>query len=254
LRILIVDDEQLARERVRTLLADEPDVEIVGEARSGAEAVRGIRELAPELVLLDIEMPDMTGFDVLRRIGTEQAPAIIFLTAYDEFAIDAFDVHALDYLLKPFDDDRFRTALNRARNRRPAGGHDADVRQRLAGLLDDLDREARRPDQIAVKIGSRYVFHRLADITHAEANGNYTRAHFGSASVLLRKSLSELHELLDPEVFVRIHRSVLVNAACIRAVEPTFKGEYVILMQDGTKLTSGRTYRRSIQQLLQNAG
>jgi two-component system, LytTR family, response regulator len=253
LRVLIVDDEPLARERIRRLLEDEPAVEMVGEAFSGAEALRGMRELRPDLVLLDIEMPDMSGFDVLREIGPEHAPAVIFVTAYDEYAIDAFEVHALDYLLKPFDDDRFRSALQRARSRRPSD--EADVHARLARLLEGVEREARRPDQIAVRIGSRYVFHTLSEITHAEASGNYTRAHFGGEkSVLLRRSLSDLHELLDPGLFLRIHRSTLVNVSCIRAVEPTFRGEYVIFLHDGTRLTSGRTYRKSIQQLLQNAG
>jgi two-component system, LytTR family, response regulator len=249
IRAIIVDDEPLGRARIRDLLAEEEDVEVVTECETGTEAVRAIEQHRPDLVFLDIQMPELDGFGAIEALGAGPMPAIIFVTAYDQFALKAFDAHALDYLLKPFDDARFRQALDRSRallRQRREG----DLEARMHSLLATLGRRGKHLDRIVVRSGLRSVFVATAEIDWIEADGKYVRLHVKDRSYLHRDSLTRLEAVLDPELFTRIHRSIVVNSSRIREVESLFQGEYAVVLKDGTKLTSGRSYRRTIQALL----
>lgn len=252
IRVLIVEDEPLARERIRTLLAEDADVEVVGEAADGRSAVDAIIATRPDLVFLDISMPELDGFGVIDEVGAERMPQVVFVTAYDQFAVRAFDTHALDYILKPFDPERFHTALERAREA---------LRHRDAGQLDerlkDLLQEVRRPhyvERLAVKAGGRILFVRTDDIEWIGAEGNYARLHTGNRSHLLRETMSSLQEKLDPERFLRIHRSTIVSTDAIVELEPLFQGDYVVILKNGTRLTSSRGYRANLQEFMNRAG
>jgi two-component system LytT family response regulator len=251
IRALIVDDEPLARERLRSLVAGEADIEVIAECSDGAEAARAIERLSPDLVFLDIQMPELDGFAVLEAIEPELVPVIIFVTAYDEYAIRAFDVHALDYLLKPFDRARFHRALSRARAEL-MGGEKAEGRQRLAALLAELPAQGRYLKRIVVKSGGRVVFLSAEEIDWIEAAGNYVKLHVGEKSHLLRETMKRLEEKLEPQLFVRIHRSHIVNVDRVRELEPWFNGEFVVVLKSGAKLTSGRAYGHRLRQLLAN--
>ncbi len=238
LRALIVDDEDLARQRIRHLLRKEPDVEIVGECAHGVEAVRAIESLSPDLVFLDIQMPELDGFGVIEAVGADRMPATLFVTAFDQHALRAFEVHALDYLLKPFDPERFRAALDRARRWCATGG-----RPDLEGLLEGVRRERPWLDRILVRQGDRHVLLRCSQIQWIEAEDNYVRLHVEGTSHLLRQTLTGLLQRLDPAQFRRIHRSAIVNLDFIRELQPWTSGDHLVLMRDGTKLTLSRTFR-----------
>jgi two-component system, LytTR family, response regulator len=245
IRTLIVDDEPLARERLRTLLAQESDIEIVAECADGVSAAEAIGEHAPDLVFLDVTMPELDGFGVLEQVGPAAMPAVIFVTAYDHFAVQAFTAHAVDYLLKPFDEERFRTALQRARVTLRARAT-ADVDTRLAALLSDLQRP-KHLERLAVRSGGRIVFIRTDEIDWIGAEGNYARIHTGGRAHLLRETMNSLETKLDAERFLRIHRSTIVNTESIAELEPLFQGDYVVILRDGTRLTSSRGYRSNLQ-------
>lgn len=249
IRALIVDDEPLARQRIRNLLKDEPDIEVVGECADGGEAVASIRDLRPDLVFLDVQMPVLDGFGVLEAVGPERMPAVIFVTAYDRYAIQAFEVNALDYLLKPFDRDRFRRALERARaqlGREPP----AEVGERLAAAAEDARGAGRKTlDRIVIKSGGRVFFLRAEEIDWIEAAGNYLRIHAGGEMHLLRETMSGLEARLDPQTFLRIHRSTIVNIERIQELQPLFHGDYVVILRDGTQLNLSRGYKQRFQEL-----
>jgi two-component system LytT family response regulator len=253
IRAVIVDDEPLARRRVRGLLAEAGDVEVVAECANGREAIRAIEESPPDLLFLDIQMPEIDGFDVLRAIGAGRVPVVIFVTAYDQFALRAFEAHALDYLLKPFDDERFEAALRRARERirQHAGG---DLDRRLRALLEEVRGGRGYLQRLVVPTGNRSVFVRTEEIDWIEAERNYIRLHAGGRAYLLRENLGHIESALDPARFCRIHRSTIVNVDRIQAVESLLGGEYLVVLHDGTKLTSGRSYRRSLHALLGKEG
>lgn len=238
LRALIVDDEDLARQRIRHLLQKEPDVEVVGECAHGVEAVRAIESLVPDLVFLDIQMPELDGFGVIEAVGADRMPATLFVTAFDQHALRAFEVHALDYLLKPFDPERFHAALERARRWCATGG-----RPDLAGLLEGLRKERPWLDRILVRQGERHVLLRCGHIQWIEAEDNYVRLHVEGTSFLLRQTMAGILQRLDPAQFRRIHRSAIVNLDFIRELQPWTSGDHLVLMKDGTKLTLSRTYR-----------
>jgi two-component system LytT family response regulator len=249
IRAVIVDDEPLARQRIRSLLVEAGGVEVVAECANGRDAIQVIEESPPDLLFLDIQMPEVDGFDVLRAIGVGRVPVVIFVTAYDQFALRAFEAHALDYLLKPFDDERFEAALQRARERiRQQQGGELD--SRLRALLQEVRGDRGYLRRLAVPTGNRSVFVRTEEIDWIEAERNYIRLHVGGRTHLLRENLSRIEAALDPAAFCRIHRSTIVNVDRIQAVESLFGGEYLVVLHDGTRLTSGRSYRRNLHALM----
>jgi two-component system LytT family response regulator len=246
-RTLLVDDEPLARERLRALLADEPRIAIVGEAENGRSAVARIQELSPDLVFLDVQMPGMDGFGVLRALDPERFPLVVFVTAHDEHAIPAFDVNAVDYVLKPVMEDRLYKAVHRVLAR-----FDLRSTNLTAQLLTVLERVRRLDDdeRIPVRVGGNTLFVRTDQLDWAEVVEDYVRLHVGAESYLLRETMSELERRLPAHRFLRIHRSTLVNVSRIKQVQPWSKGDYLLVLDDGTKLVTGKTYRERIQQLL----
>ena len=249
LRTLIVDDEPLARERVATLLNGESDIEVVGECRDGHEAIEAILNVGPDLVFLDIQMPGADGFDVFKAVGPERMPLVIFVTAYDQHALRAFEVRALDYLLKPFDRERFREALGRARAQ-IEGRESGDLGRRLLALVQDIRPGPSRAERIVVKSGGKLFFLRTDEIDWIEAAGNYAKVHVGGDSHLLRETMISLEAKLDPDKFFRIHRSRIVNLERVKEMQPWFNGEYVVILKNGVKLTLSRGYREKLQERL----
>jgi two-component system, LytTR family, response regulator len=249
LTTLIVDDEPLARERLLGLLSNETDIEVLGQCRDGEEAVSAIHERHPDLVLLDVEMPRMDGFEVIDTVGPERMPMVIFVTAYDQHAIKAFQVRALDYLLKPFDRDRFSDALQRARTQIESQTN-GDLGKRLLALMKDLKRDAPKTDRLVVKSGGRLFFLRADEIDWIEAAGNYVRLHVGTQSHLLRETMTAIEARLDPERFFRIHRCRIVNVERIQEMQPWLNGEYSVVLRTGVRLTLSRGYREKLQEKL----
>jgi two-component system LytT family response regulator len=249
LTTLIVDDEPLARERLLGLLSNETDIEVLGQCRDGEEAVSAIHERHPDLVLLDVEMPRMDGFEVIDTIGPERMPMVIFVTAYDQHAIKAFQVRALDYLLKPFDRERFSDALQRARTQIESQTN-GDLGKRLLALMKDIKRDAPKTDRLVVKSGGRLFFLRADEIDWIEAAGNYVRLHVGSQSHLLRETMNAIESRLDPERFFRIHRCRIVNVERIQEMQPWLNGEYSVVLRTGVRLTLSRGYREKLQDKL----
>ncbi len=249
IRTLVVDDETLARERVLTLLQQEVDVEVVGECSDGGQAVTAIQEQSPDLVFLDVQMPGCDGFEVLKHISPDRMPTVIFVTAYDEYALRAFEVHALDYLLKPFGKDRFQETLRHAREAleaRRAG----DLGRRLLAMVQDIKPEPQRVERLVVKSGGRVFFLRTDEIDWIEAAGNYVRLHLGQESHLFRETMNRMEARLDPQRFARIHRSRIVNTERIKELQPWFNGDHVVVLRDGTRLTLSRLYKDKLQQRL----
>lgn len=247
LRVVIVDDEDPAREFLRALLARRPDVEVVGEAGDGASAVATIRARQPDVVFLDVQMPVMNGFDVVAALEEHECPPIIFVTAYDAFALRAFEVNACDYLLKPFDAARLTTAMMRVFDRVPRQGA---VKAALRSLVTHVGAAARAAAPIVVKVDGSHIFLAPDEIEWVEAAGKEVRVHLGATRLLVRESLNSLEERLDRSAFIRVHRAALVNRNGIRQVQPWFKGDYVILTRNGTRIVTGRTYRARVRELL----
>jgi two-component system LytT family response regulator len=250
LSVLIADDEPPARRLVRSLLERHPDVRVVGEARSGREAIAEIGALQPDVVFLDVQMPEGDGFDVVRAVSAGRMPIVVFVTAHDEYAVQAFAAHALDYLLKPVERERFDDALERARLQ-VRRGRGPDVDPRLLALVRHLDGPPSYLDRIPVRMGARTRLVDVADVDYFEAETNYVRVHVGPTTYLVRSTLATLEERLDPARFLRVHRSLVVNLRRVVEVESLFTGEYELFLQDGTRLTSGRTYRARVQEALQ---
>ena len=248
IQVLIVDDEPLARERIRKLLQKEADLEIIGECADGSEAVAAIRKQRPDLVFLDVQMPELDGFGVLEQLEPGPIPVVMFVTAHDRFALRAFEVHALDYLLKPFDAERFRNALERARDR-VQGRQTGELSHRISELLADLRTGAKKQDRLAVKTGGKILFLRMAEIEWIEAADNYVNLHLGSEAHLHRETMAALEEKLPADKFMRISRSTIVNLERIRELQPLFHGEYVVVLRNGKRLTLTRTYRDKLHQL-----
>jgi two-component system LytT family response regulator len=234
-RVLIVDDEALARERVRTLLAAAPEVTIVGERSGGRDAVEAILAERPDLVFLDVQMPDLNGFEVLEAVADEWLPAVIFVTAYDAYAIKAFDVHAVDYLLKPIEPERFQEALTRVTTR---GG----------GLIPLLD--GRPIDRLVIRTRGKVSFLKPSEIDWVEADGKHARLHAGRETHVVRHTLTGLERRLATHGFVRVHRSAIVNVDRIKELEPWFHGEYVVILKDGTKLTSSAAHSQALHRIV----
>jgi two-component system, LytTR family, response regulator len=246
-RALLVDDEPLGRDRLRMLVASEGWLEIVGECADGTSAVAAIQKLRPDLVFLDVEMPGASGFDVIEAIGADKMPFVVFVTAYDKYAIKAFDVHAVDYLLKPFDRDRFHQALARARQQleQRSGG---ELERRLLALVQDLKPAHQKLERFVIKSGGRVFFVRAEEIDWIEAAGNYVKLHVGAEAHLFRETMNALEARLNPDTFYRIHRSHIVNIERVRELQPWFNGEYVVFLKNGTRLTLSRGYREKLQE------
>lgn len=245
----IVDDEPLARTRIRSLLADAGDFEVIGECDNGADAVDAIERQRPQLVFLDVQMPEGSGFDVLEAIDPSNRPATVFVTAFDSYAVKAFDVHAVDYLLKPVDRERFEEALDRVR--RALERNDLDeMNRKLTSLIDNVRRDRRFLNRVVIKTSGRVVFLRVQEIDWVEAAGNYVRIHFGEQSHLLRETMNALETRLDPEQFLRIHRSVIVNIDRIKEMQPAFHGDYYVILKNGRQLPLSRGYRDKIEPFL----
>ena len=251
IRTCIIDDEPLARERIRTLLAQEPDVELVGESGDGGEAVETIRRAKPDLIFLDVQMPVMDGFGVLQTLGAEVPPAVIFCTAYDQYALQAFDVHALDYLLKPFNSRRFKKAMDRARLELMKDGASPAMNEKLLSLLETLRNEKKNPERLVLKSSGRVSFLKVEEIDWIEAEGNYVRLHTGNISHLLRETMKGIEAKLDPERYIRIHRSTIVNTDRIKELQPLFHGEYAVILRDGPRLTASRGPENKLRRLIE---
>lgn len=253
-RVLVVDDEPLAREHLRALLAARTDVTVVGECGDGASAVARIRAASPDLVLLDVQMPEGGGFDVVRAVGVERMPAVIFVTAYDQHALAAFDVHAVDYLLKPVQRARFARAIDRVvRQLRPAGdiprapGREGRT---LARAMEAFEVARPGADRLAVRHGERMLYLRMQDIDWIEAADDVARLHVGKQVLEHRITLSQLEQRLPVRTFVRVHRSAIVNVERIREFHPWFQGDWIIVLADGTRIQTGRSYRQRVRELI----
>lgn len=259
-RTLIVDDERMARKRLRTLLTPDADVDVVGEAANGRDAVAAIEERQPDLVFLDVQMPELDGFAVVHAVGVDRMPVTVFVTAFDQYALKAFEARALDYLTKPFDRERFQTSLSRAKaqvrlraSAKPvlesvsrARATDPELRERLASLLSDIERRQQYAERLMVRSAGRVVFLRVEEIDWIEAAGSYVRLHVGRDGHLLHEGIAALMGRLDPSRFARIHRSTIVNLDRVRELQPWFHGDAIAILRDGTRLQVSRTYRESI--------
>jgi two-component system LytT family response regulator len=249
IRTLIIDDEPLARERVRSFLRDEPDVDVLAECANGNEAVAAIKKHSPDLIFLDVQMPGLGGFDVLRSLAKDYLPLVIFVTAYDQHALKAFEVHALDYLLKPFKQARFKQTVQRAREAIASRQKDA-IPQNLLELLGQAAKPpAERLTRIPVKTGDRVIFVKTDQIHYIEAAGNYLVLHTAKENHVVRETLTALEEKLDPKLFLRINRSTLVNLEQIKELQPLFKGEHAVVLLNGKQLTMTRGIRE-VQEVL----
>ncbi len=251
LRVVVADDEPIGRQRLTRLLQAEPETEVVAACADGEEAVEAIREHTPDLVLLDIQMPRLDGFEVVAALGQAHQPAVIFVTAHDQYAVRAFEVHAFDYLLKPVDQDRLREAMGWALATTRRGPQGSSTRRVLA-LLEELNARdrARGRDRLVVRTPERAIFLRTETIDWIEAAGKFVHLHVGRVAHALRESMAELEQELDPARFLRISRSVIVNLDRIQEVQPWFQGDYVLILTDGTRLTSTRGYRENMRRLL----
>jgi two-component system LytT family response regulator len=241
IRTIIVDDVELARERVKILL-DDPEIEIIAECENGREAIETIRDLQPDLVFLDVQMPKIDGFEVIETIGAGKMPTVIFVTAYDEFALRAFEVNAIDYLLKPFDEERLTKAVERAKQEIKKQEPSADMEEKLRNLLKEVKTEPQYLRRIPVKTSRGTTLVLTEEIDWIASSGHYLELHAGRETHLIREKLSLLETKLDPKDFMRIHRSTIVNLDRIKSFHPLFNGDQIIILKDGSELNLSRTY------------
>jgi two-component system LytT family response regulator len=251
IRILIVDDEPLARQRVRALLERRTDFDVTGECASGADAVRAIREQKPDVVLLDVQMPELDGFDVIAEIGAHNMPVVIFATAFDDYAIDAFEVGAVDYLLKPVDEERFNRTLDRAARRVREAGDESSVQ--MSALLRKIQSLTSPGGRFAVKVHGKILFLDPSEIYWIQARDDIARVHLAEGAYDVREPLSSLEGRLPASSFLRVHRSVIVNTSHIRAAEPFDQGDQMLILRNGKRITTGRSYRKVVQEFLRGA-
>jgi two-component system LytT family response regulator len=252
IRALIVDDEPASREAIRELLRSDPDITIAGECRNGREAVERLRPGNVDLVFLDVQMPEVDGLAVVEQLRGAELPAIVFVTAFDRYALRAFDLHAVDYLLKPFTDERFFETVRRVK-RLISGGQTRELAERLSRLLDDPRRAApgaARVSRIPVHVQDRVLLLPVSDIDWVGADGDYVRIHAGRSEYMIRESLAGLAATLDPARFARIHRSTIVNLDRVRELRPLFKGDHAVRLHDGTQLKLSRHYKESLERIL----
>jgi two-component system LytT family response regulator len=251
IRTLIVDDEPLARDRIKRFLRDEDDVRVIVECKNGLEAIEALEGKDADLVFLDIQMPEKNGFEVIKAIGPKKLPTVVFVTAYDQYALQAFDVHALDYLLKPFNRERIKRAMARAREHiehKRLGNLD----ERLNSLIADLRGERKYLDRLVVKAVGRVFFLKTDEIDWIEAAGNYVKLHVGRDAHMIRETMNGIEAKLDPSKFLRIHRSTVVNIDRIKELHPMFSGDYAVILRNGTELALSRNYRERFTELFEN--
>lgn len=249
LSALIVDDEPMARQRISDLLRERPEINIQGEAGDGSEAVKAIRAQRPDIVFLDIQMPVMDGFDALAQLEESDVPEIVFTTAHDQFALQAFEVHAVDYLLKPYDRDRFYSAVDAACARAQAG---RNVVSEMSTLLTQLRDRSEGVERIPIKTDGRIVFVETVNIRWIEAANNYAVLHVGEKTHVVRETMTKLERRLPADRFVRINRSNIINVELIRELKPKFHGDYTVVLKDGTRLTLSRNYRDKLETLVKD--
>lgn len=247
LRVLLVDDETSARRRLQQFLGDDGDAVVVGESPNGLQACDDIARLAPDLVLLDVEMPELSGLEVVARVGVDKMPATIFATAYDHYALNAFNANAMDYLVKPFDQVRFAQAMDKAR-RWLRAGQGEQLREQLHGVMRELGKARAVQDRILVKSGDAQHLVRSSDILYISAEGNYVRLHTINGEHLMRERMAGILERLDGGVFRRIHRSHIVNLDHVKKLLPWFGGDHLVMMADGCRLTLSRNYRDALRE------
>jgi len=252
IRTVIVDDEPLARRRIRRMLARDAEIEIVSDCSNGKEAIAAIKTLKPDLLFLDIQMPEIDGFDVLESLDPSRLPLVIFVTAYDQYALRAFEVSAVDYLVKPFDRVRFEKALDRAKLRM-AGERGSDLTRQTLALLEELKARSNHVERLLIKAGGRAFFLKTDEIDWIEAEGKYVRLHVGKESYLLREAIGSMETQLNPKKFPRIHRSSIVNIDRVRELQPWFHNEYRVILNDGTELMLSRSCRKRLGELLGTA-
>jgi two-component system LytT family response regulator len=249
IRVCIVDDEPIACRRIQRLLKDDVGIEIVKICNNGEQATDAIRKLSPDLVFLDIQMPGMDGFEVLKSLQNEHIPHVIFVTAYDRYAIQAFEVHALDYLLKPFDTERFEEALTRAKAQIDQD-RNRSLNKGLYALLEEMKTPPRYLERLVIKASGRVFFLKTEEIDWIEAQGKYVSIHTGKEEHLVREGMNTLESELDPRKFVRIHKSTIVNVDRIQQLQTWFHGDYRVILHNGTTLTLSRRYRQRLDELL----
>ena len=252
LTVLLVDDEPLAREGLRILLDRDPDIGTVYDAKNGNEAVAALRERPVDLVFLDVQMPEMDGFAAVREVGAEQMPPVVFVTAHDQYAIQAFEVNAIDYLLKPVTADRFAKALERVKARIQSRGDGSDTNRQILSLLETIASPTRYLKRLAVRTAGKTVLVDVTEIDWIEAAENYVQLHTARGNHLLHVAISTLEKSLDPATFLRIHRSVIVNITRIRELQPLMHGEYTLTLASGARLQSGRNYSERLKSLAAN--
>ncbi|HSE34408.1 MAG TPA: LytTR family DNA-binding domain-containing protein [Pyrinomonadaceae bacterium] len=248
IRALIVDDEPLARDRIREMLKDHTEIEVIGEARNGREAIESVEKDNPDLVFLDVQMPDLDGFDVLQNLNVAHLPLIIFVTAYDQHAIRAFNVHAVDYLTKPFDRTRFAEAIDQAKVF--IKGAKAPDTARILSMLQELRAGSRYLERFAIKNGETVFFVRAEEVDAIEAQGNYVRIRLANTSHLLRDTLNNIEAQINPRVFVRIHRRTIVNINRVKELQTWARGEYRVVLFNGANYTLSRGYRQHFESFI----
>jgi two-component system LytT family response regulator len=244
-RVLVVDDELLARDRILDMLGRDPRIEVIGQCANGDDAIESIRRLSPDLVFLDVEMPGKNGFAVLENLAPAEIPVVIFVTAYDQYAVRAFEFHALDYLLKPFDHERFDRSLSRA-IAHIGNDKSENLTARILRTLEEMKQRPVHLERLVIKMNGHVFFVKTEEIDWLEAEGNYVRLHAGRESYLLRDTITALESQLDPRKFVRVHRSFIVNLDRIQELQPWFHGEYRIILREGVQLTLSRSYRERL--------
>jgi two-component system, LytTR family, response regulator len=249
IQVLIVDDERLSRKRLRRMLADDTSLEVIGECETGRAALEFLSTRKVDLLFLDIEMPEMDGFALLDALSAEEVPCTIFVTAFDQFALRAFEVHAFDYLLKPYEEKRLLESVRRAKAQLMARRPDTD-RERLQWVLESLHKKNRFRDRIAVRSGENLLLLRTEQVDWIEAADNYVYLHCGQEKFLLRETMTSLQNTLDPAHFLRIHRSAIVNLDRVKALQPWFRGDYRVVLCTGAHLTLSRSYRQSLEERL----
>ena len=250
-KVLIVDDEPLARDRIREMLKDDRETLIIGEARNGREALEAITAHAPDIVFLDVQMPDMNGFEVLNTLRVKQMPLIIFVTAYDQHAVRAFEVQAIDYLMKPFDRKRFAKALDHAKDQMKRPPNEPDT-GRIMRLLEELKTDARSLERFSIKTGEKVLFIRAEEVDSIEAEGNYVRLNVATSSHMLRETINSVESQIDPRTFVRIHRSTIVNMNRVKELQTWARGQYRVVLHNGACHTLSRGYRKRFDDFIKS--